>query len=68
MKSPLVSLGSVSTPAGACARLKCSPPTLYKLINEGELQTFKLGKYRKILDSSIDALMKRRLAEAKSAA
>ena len=61
MKSP-VSLGSVSSPRRACKRLKCSPPTLYKLINSGELETFKLGKYRKILDRSIDALMKRRIA------
>jgi excisionase family DNA binding protein len=58
------SMGSVTSPSAACARLNCSPPTLYKLLAEGELESFKLGKYRKILNRSIDGLIARRLAES----
>jgi excisionase family DNA binding protein len=60
--------GSASSVKKTADRLDTSIPTIYKLIHEGHLESFKLGKYRKILDRSTDALIARRLAEAKSAA
>jgi excisionase family DNA binding protein len=59
--------GRLTSPKLACERLNCSIPTLYKLISEQELETIKLGKYRKILERSIDALIERRLAAEKAA-
>jgi hypothetical protein len=44
-----------------------SPPTIYKLIDQGELESFKVGKYRKVTERSRNALIARRIAESKSA-
>jgi excisionase family DNA binding protein len=63
-----VGFGSASSVKRTADRLETSIPTIYKLIHQGELESFKLGKYRKILDRSIERLIARRLAEAKSAA
>jgi hypothetical protein len=61
-----VGFGSVSSPKKTAEKLDTSIPTVYDLINTGQLESFKLGKYRKILDRSTDALIARRLAaEAK---
>lgn len=62
------SFGSASSIKKTAERLDTSIPTVYALIHAGELETFKLGKYRKILDRSIERLIARRIAEAKSAA
>jgi excisionase family DNA binding protein len=53
--------GKALSPAQACARLNCSMPTLYGLVAAGELESFKLGRFRKILNRSIDKLIARRL-------
>jgi excisionase family DNA binding protein len=64
-----VGFGSASSVKRTADRLETSIPTIYKLIYQGELESFKLGKYRKILDRSTDALIARRLAaEAKATA
>jgi excisionase family DNA binding protein len=60
--------GRLLSPKAACERLDCSPPTLYELIRAGELETFKLGKYRKITERSINALIERGIAAEKAAA
>jgi Helix-turn-helix domain len=41
--------------ANACRMLDCGPTQLYKLMNQGRLQSFKDGKHRKILVASIMA-------------
>lgn len=38
----------------AAKRLAVARPTLYVLINNGTLRTFKIGRHRKTLDSWID--------------
>jgi excisionase family DNA binding protein len=62
------SFGSASSIKKTAERLDTSIPTIYKLIHENQLESFKIGKYRRILDRSIERLIARRLAEAKSAA
>jgi excisionase family DNA binding protein len=59
--------GRLLSPKAACERLNCSPPTLYALIHAGQLESFKIGKYRKIVERSIDALIERNLAAEKAA-
>jgi excisionase family DNA binding protein len=59
--------GRLTSPKAACERLNCSAPTLYKLIREGDLESIKIGKFRKILERSIDALIARRLQEERAA-
>jgi hypothetical protein len=39
-----------------------SIPTIYGLIERGELESFKIGKYRKVTERSYNALIARRLA------
>jgi excisionase family DNA binding protein len=56
------SFGRLVSPKAACERLNCSIPTIYGLIRSGELESFKIGKYRKILERSIDALIARGIA------
>jgi excisionase family DNA binding protein len=64
-----VGFGSASSVKKTAERLDTSIPTVYALIHAGELESFKLGKYRKILDRSIDRLIADRLAaEAKATA
>jgi excisionase family DNA binding protein len=60
MEEP-ASLGRLVSPKTAGKRLDCSVPTIYRLLNEAELESIKLGKHRKILERSIDALIARRL-------
>jgi hypothetical protein len=40
---------------------------VYELIRAGKLESFKLGKYRKITERSIDALIARGIAAEKAA-
>ena len=45
-----------------------SIPTIYGLIEQGELESFKVGRYRKITARSYNKLIQRRLAaESKTA-
>ena len=60
------SFGRVTSPKGACERLNCSIPTFYELVDAGELETFKLGKFRKVTERSIDALIARQIAAEKA--
>ena len=39
-----------------------SIPTIYALIDRGELESLKIGKYRKVTERSYNALIARRLA------
>jgi hypothetical protein len=49
-------------PAGAAELLDLSEWSIFKLIREGELETFELGGSRKITIASVEALIRRRLA------
>jgi excisionase family DNA binding protein len=46
-----------------CERLNCSRPTVYELIDGGEIESYHQGRYRKIIESSVDAYQQRRLDE-----
>jgi excisionase family DNA binding protein len=59
-------IGLVVSPKRACALLDCSRPTLYGMINSGELRSYKDGSSRKILTSSIMQRIERKLAEAQA--
>jgi excisionase family DNA binding protein len=49
-------------PAGACQLLDCSHPHLYKLLRDGEIESFRSGRARKILRSSIQDYIARQVA------
>jgi excisionase family DNA binding protein len=51
----------VVKPRKACVLLSCSHRRLYKLIADGELQSFKDGRSRKITVASIDQYIARKL-------
>lgn len=38
----------LETVAGACRLLKCSRPTLYRLLHDGTIRSLKVGKLRRI--------------------
>lgn len=40
----------------ACALMKCTAPTVYRLIHRGELQSYKVGRVRRITSESVQAL------------
>jgi excisionase family DNA binding protein len=48
--------------AAACQYLDISRPTLYRLIERGDLRSFHVGKKRFCLKSDLDAFIERRLA------
>jgi excisionase family DNA binding protein len=52
----------VVSPLRAVRLLGISRTTLYQLLNRGELESFTLGKSRKITLASIHALIKRRVS------
>ena len=52
------------SPKKACFMLDCSHTYLYELINARELTSFRVGKFRKILVSSIHDYVQRCLARA----
>ena len=37
----------------ACTIFNCTPPTVYKMINKGELDSYKVGRSRRITHESI---------------
>ena len=51
----------VVSPAKAMVMLDCGLTHLYRLLNTGELESFHIGKSRKILVSSIHGYIERRL-------
>ena len=53
----------VVSPRRAEQLLGISKTTLYELLGRGELESFTLGKSRKITVASIRALIERRIAE-----
>jgi excisionase family DNA binding protein len=53
----------VVRPADAERMLGCSHFTLYKLLGNGELKSFKLGKARRITVESIKAYIARQLEQ-----
>ena len=51
----------VVSPQKAAELLDITRPTIYKLIHEGELQSFKLGRLRKIPIKEIENYMDKNL-------
>ena len=39
-----------------CALIKCTAPTIYRLIERGELKSYKVGRVRRITFESLAAL------------
>jgi hypothetical protein len=54
--------GQLFSPAQLRDKGLGSIPTIYDLIKRGELESFKVGKYRKITGRSYNGLIARRLA------
>jgi excisionase family DNA binding protein len=54
------------TVADACTRLHLSRPTVYLLINTGQLRSFKVGKARRIPVGAIDEYIDNMLAGTES--
>jgi excisionase family DNA binding protein len=52
----------VVNPRTACLMLSCSHKHLYQLMADGEIESFKCGRARKITVASIKALIARGLA------
>jgi excisionase family DNA binding protein len=48
----------------ACAYLDISRPTLYRLMDSGNLKSFHIGRRRLCLKSDLDAFLEERLADA----
>lgn len=57
LPSPEPALESI---ASACARLDLSRGMINKLLREGEIESVKIGRARRILSSSVDDLIRRR--------
>lgn len=47
----------------SCKRLGISHPTLYELLNSGQIKSLKIGRARRVPSSEIDAFVRRQLAE-----
>jgi excisionase family DNA binding protein len=54
----------VISPTDACGVLHCGIAEVYRLLNDGTLKSYKEGRARKIIFSSIEEHVARRLAEA----
>jgi excisionase family DNA binding protein len=65
---PPAVLPLVVAPAEAMVMLDCKLTYLYQLINQGELESYREGKHRKIVVESIHQLINRRRTEAKAEA
>lgn len=52
------------SPEGAAKRVGTNTRAIYKLIADGELLSFKLGKRRLIPDAELQRLVQRKMAEA----
>jgi hypothetical protein len=57
----------VVCPAKAMAMLDCGRTRLYQLLNGNELESYLDGKSRKITVASIQARIRRKLAESRAA-
>lgn len=55
----------LETVDGACRILKCSRPTLYRLIAEGTIRSLKIGKLRRIPVSELEEFIARGLVTGK---
>jgi excisionase family DNA binding protein len=49
-------------------RIGLKRTTMYKLIRDGEVESFTIGRLRKVLPSALEAYIKRRAAAAGEAA
>ena len=52
------------TPDSTKAVIGCGTTKLYELINAGELETYTIGRARRITTASIEAYVARHLAKA----
>lgn len=52
--------------AGACRYLDCSRPTLYRLMDQGIIQSFHIGRRRLLMKQHLDSFLQERLAEAEA--
>ena len=50
----------------SCAYLDVSKPTLYRLMDSGEIRNFHIGRRRMILREHLDRFLQDRLAESDS--
>ena len=67
MAAPQEDYGKLFSLAQLRDRRLGSIPTIYALIDRGELESLKIGKYRKVTERSYNALIARRLAAEKTA-
>jgi excisionase family DNA binding protein len=51
------------TPKATTATIGCGITKLYELINAGELETYKIGRGRRITTASIEAYVARQLQQ-----
>jgi excisionase family DNA binding protein len=64
--NPLENERLLVRPRRACYLLDCGTTRLYELIDDGELESFKDGRSRKIVVASIHRLIAKRLASEQS--
>ena len=55
IKNPVIEIGDY-TPREACAILRITSPTLYKLMDAGKLKSYKMGRARRITRASMNKL------------
>ena len=55
IKNPIIEIGDY-TPREACAILRITSPTLYKLMDAGKLKSYKIGRARRITWASMNQL------------
>jgi excisionase family DNA binding protein len=48
----------------SCERLGISHPTLYELLNSGQIKSLKIGRARRVPSTEIDAFVDRQLKDA----
>ena len=58
---------AIFSPKQSAAYLDLSVPTIYKLMNLREIDSFTVGASRKITRESCDAFIQRKVTEAKKA-
>lgn len=65
MESNQISSHALLTPGEVCERLCVSTPTLYRLMENGELPYIKIGRCRRIRREDVEALIQRNTVGAK---
>jgi excisionase family DNA binding protein len=50
----------------SCERLGISHPTLYNLLNSGQIKSLKIGRARRVPSTEVDAFVRRQLQGANS--